>query len=149
MAKGMYYIKAQFTTWINLTDAYSNEEKKEVIEAINYLPACEFEFGIGEKFLPLKGTGLYCQGEISSKENGNLSEVSFNGWFCVDTKARRDKAEEKLEQVLKNEEKLVFNCINVSSFVFYSADSSGEKVENLPVFFEVTKTKPDGITFSR
>jgi hypothetical protein len=149
MAKGMYYVKAEFKTWINLTDAYSDEEKKDVIEAINYLPACEFELGIGSKSLILKGTGLYCQGEISSKEIGDVSEVSFNGWFCVDSKARRDKADEKLEQVLKGEEKLVFNSLSVCSFVFYSADNSGGKVENLPVVFEVTKIKPDGITFSR
>ena len=93
MAKKVYYVKAKFKTFIELNDDYSAEEKAEVIEAVNYLPQCQFEFGIGGSFLQLYGTGAYCQGQISSKEVGKLQEVTFDGCFLIDPKARRDKAD--------------------------------------------------------
>jgi hypothetical protein len=147
MAKKIYYIKTKFQTHIELNSDYDADEKKEVIEALNYLPLCQFEFGIGDDFLPVGGTGSFCQGQISSKVVGKLHEVSFDGWFNIDPKKRRDKVEEKMEKLLKGEAKLLFNNLRAGSFNFNAANAKGKEVENLPTEFEVTTTKPDGIEF--
>jgi hypothetical protein len=147
MAKKVYFIKAKFQTYIKLTSDYDDTEKKEVIDAVNYLPQCEFCFGVGDNDLRIKGTSAYCSGTISSTEVGKLHQVNFEGWFCVDPKNRRDKPEEKLESVINGSNKLVFKDINLGSFIFKSADSKGKEVDSLPVDFEILTKKPDGIDF--
>ena len=147
MAKKIYFIKAKFQTYLELNSDYDADEKKEVIEALSYLPSCEFEFGVGDDVLPMGGSGSFCQGDISSKMVGKLHEVSFNGWFSIDPKKRRDKVEGTLEKLLKGEVKLVFNSLRAGSFNFHAASSNGKEVENLPTEFEVTLTKPDGVEF--
>lgn len=145
MAKKIYYINAKFQTYIELTNDYAASEKQEVIEAINYVPQCQFEFGIGENFLPLKGVA--CVGQVSSKEVGKLNEVSFEGWFRIDPKNWKNKVEEQMERLIKGESKLVFNNITAGSFQFNATNAKGKEVDNLPTEFDVTTTKPDGIEF--
>jgi hypothetical protein len=147
MAKKIYYVKTKFQTYIELNSDYDADEKKEVLEAINYLPQCQFEFGIGESFVPLKGIGKHCQGKISSKDIGKLQEVTFEGWFCIDPKDWKNKIEEKIERLIKGESKFVFNNIRAGSFEFNAKNAKGKELENLPTEFEVTTTKPDGVDF--
>jgi hypothetical protein len=148
MAKKIYFVKAKFQTHIELTNDYDADEKKEVVEAINYLPQCEFEFGVGDDLLPLGGTGSFCQGQISSKIVGKLHQVSFDGWFNIDPKKRRDKVEEKMEKLIKGEAKLVFKNLRAGSFNFNAANEKGKEVESLPTEFEITTDKPNGIEFT-
>lgn len=152
MSKKVFYITTKFEAYIDIHD-WDDDKKSAILEGINHLPSCDFEFESEEgKTLRATGGSKFAFGSLVATPQGNLTKFVFDGVFKIDTSKRRDALETWLEPALKSGLNIKYAGITIDTsidkFVFYSMNSKGKDVQGIKIDATVSTTIPKDVNFA-
>jgi hypothetical protein len=152
MAKKVYYIQAEFEAYLDVRD-WEKEEVNAVMESIEYLPRCTFDFetDAGNYLGEVQGKSHTANGIIKQELVGNIIKYHFVGWFKIDCSKRRDKAEAWIEPLLSQGLNLIYKGVSlytdIDTYLFRPIDSEAAEVTGISVKSLLFSKKPDGVEF--